>query len=149
MELKWLCRHFSELNAGELYALLQLRSAVFVVEQNCPYQDADDKDQNSFHLLGLDALGRLGAYSRILPPAVSFPEVSIGRVCTSALYRRGGHGKVLMEQSIRTIRQQYGPVPVRIGAQLYLKKFYEAFGFRKDSEEYLEDGIPHIEMLLS
>ncbi len=133
----------------ELHALLHLRSAVFVVEQNCPYQDPDEKDLNSFHLLGFDALGKLGAYSRILPPAVSFSEVSIGRVCTSALHRRGGHGKVLMEQSIRIIRQKYGPAPVRIGAQLYLKSFYEGFGFKKDSEEYLEDGIPHIEMLLS
>ena len=124
-----------------------MRAAVFVVEQNCIYQDADGKDIFSFHLSGITENGELVAYCRIVPPGISFPEVSIGRVVTAPQARGQGAGKELMQKSLEHIQQIYGPVPVRIGAQCYLKKFYADLGFREEGDEFLEDNIPHIEML--
>ncbi len=149
MKIDWQIKKFEELTTTELYKILQLRSAVFCVEQNCAYQDADGKDLKSVHLSGFDSNGDLVVYSRIVPPGISFKEVSIGRVISSNIVRGTGAGKELMNKSIDFIKNEYGKVPIRIGAQCYLLKFYSGFGFEIAGEEYLEDNIPHIEMLLS
>ena len=148
MKINWQIKKFEELNTVELYEIIRLRAEVFVVEQNCPYQDMDGKDLKSFHLLGIDENKKLIAYSRIVPAGISFKEVSIGRVVTSQKVRGTGVGKELIIESIKAIEKEYGKVPIRIGAQCYLKKFYESLGFEIASKEYLEDNIPHIEMIL-
>jgi ElaA protein len=147
MQLHWTLKKFDELTTAELYAILQLRNEVFVVEQNCPYQDADNKDQKSFHCMGWDG-DTLVAYTRIIPAGISYAEASIGRVVTSPKYRGTGAGKQLMQLSIQYTLDLFKCNSIKIGAQLYLKKFYESLGFIKCSDEYLEDNIPHIEMLL-
>ncbi len=147
MTIGWELKKFEELTTPELYAIFQLRMEVFVVEQNCAYQDADGKDLKSYHLMGLNENRELIAYSRLLPAHVSYEEVSIGRVITSAKARGTGAGRALMSESLVSIEKLFGNVPVRIGAQLYLKAFYECFGFVMEGEEYMEDGIPHIIML--
>ncbi|MFI5150620.1 MAG: GNAT family N-acetyltransferase, partial [Bacteroidia bacterium] len=146
-KLRWTLCPFSELKPSALYAILQLRNEVFVVEQNCVFQDADGKDEACLHLQGYDPKGKLIAYSRIVPPGVSYLEASIGRVVTSPAARGTGAGRELMKQSIEEVRKLYGAVPIRIGAQSYLQKFYASFGFEIDGEEYLEDNIPHYIML--
>ena len=146
MQINWILKKFSELTPYEVYAIMQLRSEVFVVEQNCVYLDADDKDQDSFHLMGFTN-SKLVAYTRLVPAGVIYKQHSIGRVITSPSVRRSGAGKLLMQQSIATIYTLFGNVPIKIGAQLYLKKFYESFGFNQISDVYLEDGIEHIYML--
>lgn len=148
MELQWTLKGFEELTVLELYAILQLRNEVFVVEQNCPYQDADDKDQKSFHFMGWNG-ATLVAYTRIIPQGISYTEASIGRVVTNPKYRGTGAGKQLMQLSIYNTLQLFNCTQIKIGAQLYLKKFYESLGFIKCSDEYMEDNIPHIEMLLT
>ena len=147
MNLNWTYKSFDELSKLELYTILKLRSEVFIIEQHCNYQDVDGKDLKCHHLMAWDG-DNLVAYTRIVPPDVSFAEASIGRVLTSPRYRGIGAGVTLMQKSIEKVYETYGKQPIRIGAQLYLKKFYESFGFVKDSDEYLEDEIPHIEMLL-
>ena len=147
MNITWKIKKFAELSVFELYAIVQLRTEVFIVEQNCPYQDTDEKDFKSFHLMGFDENETLVAYSRILPQDVSFPEVSIGRVVSSPKARGTGVGKQLMRKAISVVEEKFGKTSIHIGAQLYLKKFYESFGFVQISEEYLEDNIPHIEMI--
>lgn len=146
MQIQWLLKKFEALSPYELYAILQLRNEVFVVEQNCVFQDADDKDQNSYHLMGFNN-NKLIAYTRLVPPGGSYEEVSIGRVVTSPSVRRTGAGKELMKQSIDSVCKIFGVQPIKIGAQLYLKKFYKSFGFEKISDVYLEDGIEHIYMI--
>jgi ElaA protein len=146
MQITWELKKFEELTPQELYAAMRLRSEVFVVEQNCVYLDADDNDQQCHHLLG-SFNDKLIAYTRIVPPGVFYPQPSIGRVVTSPSVRRMGAGRILMMQSLNAVYGLYGEVPVKIGAQLYLKEFYESFGFRQESETYLEDGIPHIYMI--
>lgn len=147
MNISWKIKTFEELSNFELYEIMQLRLAVFSVEQNCAYQDADGKDLKSLHLSGYDSNGELIVYSRIVPPGISFKEVSIGRVISSQKARGTGAGKELMKKSLDFIQKQFGKVPVRIGAQCYLIKFYSSFGFEISGEEYLEDNIPHIEMI--
>jgi len=144
--MNWIIKSFNELTPAELYAILQLRCEVFVVEQNCPYLDEDDKDQNSYHLMGWKN-DLLAAYTRILPQGLAFDEASIGRVVTSPKARGGGIGRELMQRSIKELYKLYGEVPIRIGAQLYLRPFYTALGFSQVSEVYIEDGIEHIKML--
>ena len=146
-DVKWVCKRFDELTAHELYAIIKLRNEVFVVEQNCVFQDADDKDQYCYHLNGL-IRDELVAYSRLVPAGISYSYNSIGRVITSPAHRKEGLGKALMTEAIRQIENLFEKQSIKIGAQLYLRKFYEGFGFRQSSETYLEDGIPHIEMLL-
>ena len=141
------CKAFADLTVTELYALLRLRSEIFVVEQNCVFLDMDDKDHLCHHLL-LYTDNVLFAYARLLPPNVYYPEASIGRVVTSATVRGTGAGKVLMETAIAATRDLFVNQPIRIGAQLYALKFYERFGFKADGEVYVEDGIDHIEMVL-
>jgi ElaA protein len=146
MQIRWILKRFEELTPYQLYAIIQLRNEVFVVEQNCVFQDADDRDQLSWHLMGFDE-SKLVAYTRLVPPGVSYEEPSIGRVVTSPSVRRHGAGKLLMKQSIDAVYNLYGHTKIKIGAQLYLKKFYESFGFFQVGDEYLEDNIPHIYML--
>ena len=142
----WECKHFDELNIGDLYAIIQLRIEVFVVEQNCPFQDCDDKDQESFHLTGWHQ-NKLIAYTRIMAPGLAYTEASIGRVVTSPAVRQKNIGKELMTRSIEKVYELFGKKPIMIGAQLYLKNFYESLGFKQYSDIYLEDGIEHIKML--
>lgn len=147
--LNWHWKKYSELTRDELYLILQARERVFVVEQNCPYLDADGTDSKAWHLWGVDSRtpGRVDAYLRAFPPGVKYAEASVGRVLTSSEARRGGFGKALMLEAIARLEKELGAVAIRISAQSYLQKFYEELGFKKVSEEYLEDNIPHIEML--
>ncbi|MEP6728409.1 MAG: GNAT family N-acetyltransferase, partial [Bacteroidota bacterium] len=144
--ITWICKPFNELTADELYAILQLRNEVFVVEQNCVFQDADNKDQPSFHLMGWDT--KLVAYTRLVPAGIAYEEPSIGRVVTSITARGSGTGRMLMQQSITECRKLFGNGIIRIGAQLYLKDFYTSLGFIPTGGIYPEDGIDHIQMLL-
>ena len=146
MQIDWQLKKFEDLTSYQLYAILQLRNEVFVVEQNCVFQDADDKDQQAYHYMGFSN-NKLVAYTRLIPAGVSYEEASIGRVITSPLIRSTGAGKVLMQRSIETLYELYGRQPIKIGAQLYLKKFYESLGFIQSSDIYDEDGIDHIEMI--
>ena len=145
--MNWICKPFEELSPKELYAILQLRNEVFVVEQNCVLQDADDKDQFSWHFMGWQN-DQLAAYTRLVPKGISYRETSIGRVVIFPKMRKSGIGKELMEKSIGMIFQLWGRQPIRIGAQVYLKRFYESFGFQQCSDIYLEDNIEHIQMIL-
>jgi len=144
--MNWILKSFNDLTTIELYAILRLRCEVFTVEQNCSYLDEDNKDQQCFHLMGWKD-DFLAAYTRILPAGLAFEEASIGRVVTSPKARGAGIGRALMLQSIEQLYGLYGKVPIRIGAQLYLSKFYSSLGFNQTGEIYLEDGIEHIEML--
>jgi ElaA protein len=144
--ITWLLKPFAELTPYELYSILQLRNEVFIVEQNCPYQDMDNKDLKSWHLMGIEE-DKLMAYSRLLAPGISYSESSIGRIVSSRSVRKTGMGKKLLEQSIEQIKKLFNTDTIRIGAQLYLKTFYESFGFVQEGEIYLEDNIPHIIML--
>lgn len=146
--VSWSCQSFGALAPAELYAILQLRNEVFVVEQNCVFQDADNKDQESYHLCAWQD-GKLVAYTRLLPPGLAYEEMSIGRVLTSLTVRRSGMGRLLMQRSIDQCYALFGRGPIRIGAQLYLKQFYASFGFIPTGGIYPEDGIEHIQMLLS
>ena len=145
MNLEWKIKRFEALTAIELYNLLQLRSEVFVVEQNCPYQDVDNKDQIALHLIGEDN-GETVAYARLFKPKDYFEEASIGRVVVKPTYRYKKLGHILMREAIYFMKHQFGETKITISAQLYLKKFYESHGFIQTSETYLEDDIPHIEM---
>lgn len=146
--MNWIFKKFAALTPYEVYEMLQLRNAVFVVEQNCIFQDADNKDQHCFHLLGYEE-NMLVAYTRIVPAGISYVECSIGRVVVLPAARKKGCGKELMQKSIEKIFLLFGIIPIKIGAQLYLKKFYESIGFQQTSDIYLEDNIEHIEMLLT
>lgn len=147
MLLNWKLKSFDELSVHELYAILRLRSEVFVVEQHCVFLDMDDKDLQCYHLMGWKD-GLLAAYTRLLPPGLAYQYASIGRVVTSPAARGGGIGRELMQLSIDKTRELFGEVVIKIGAQLYLQKFYESLGFQQTGDIYLEDGIEHIEMLL-
>jgi ElaA protein len=144
--ITWAVKKFDELNLHELYAILRLRSEVFVVEQNCVFQDMDNKDQSSYHLMGWEN-NILAAYTRLVPPGAAYGFSSIGRVVTSSSARGTGIGKLLMEKSIRKLEQLFGKTPIKIGAQLYLREFYTTFGFEQTGDIYDEDGIDHIEMI--
>ena len=145
MTIEWRFKKFIELTVYELYEMLRLRSEVFVVEQNCVFLDQDNVDQQCFHLLGYDE-NKLIAYARIVPPGIVYNEASIGRIVTSSLVRKEGAGRELMKQSVERLYILYGKVTIKIGAQFYLKKFYESFGFTQIGNIYLEDGIEHIYM---
>lgn len=143
----WHYKLFDELTAKELYQIIQLRNEVFVIEQDCIYQDADGKDLKCGHLWAT-INDEVVAYSRIVPKGISYEnEPSIGRVVSRGKHRGLGLGKHLIANSIQVIENRCFTSSIRISAQLYLKKFYESFGFEQVSKEYLEDDIPHIEML--
>ena len=148
MAIVWSYQSFDQLTSLELYAILQLRNEVFVVEQQCPYQDADQKDIASYHLCCWNN-SVLAAYCRILPPGLAFTEASIGRVATAAALRKAGFGRALMQRAIKATLTQFDCQKITISAQLYLKKFYQSLDFEQISATYLEDGIAHIEMRYS
>ena len=143
--IAWRCARFDELTSRELHDAFQLRSAVFVVEQACPFLDIDGVDPQCWHLLGTSG-GKLVAYARLVPPGVKYPEPSIGRVITSAAARRTGAGRALMREAVARAESLWPGRKMRIGAQQYLKAFYETYGFVQSSDPYDEDGIIHIEM---
>lgn len=144
--LQWSCKKFEVLTPAELYNCLRLRSEVFVVEQTCVFLDMDNCDQHCYHLMGMQT-DQLVAYTRLVPPGVIYSEASIGRVVSSPLVRGTGAGRALMQESIKRVYELFGNGTIKIGAQLYLKKFYESFGFVQVGDMYLEDGIEHIYML--
>ena len=143
--MEWSLKKFHELTLDELYAILQLRSKVFIVEQSCIYNDVDGKDQLAWHLAGTED-GNLIAYARMLPPGVVYTGPAIGRVVTSPSQRSSGIGRELMTRSIEHCENLFGYSSITLSAQAYLKKFYESLGFFATGDEYLDDGIPHIEM---
>ena len=143
--VKWKIKRFEALSLEELYSVLQLRSEVFVVEQNCVYQDVDGKDQKAIHLIG-EFEGITVAYARLFQPKDYFENASIGRVIVKPSHRHLKLGHALMREAIQAIETTFGESKITISAQLYLQKFYESHGFVVTSETYLEDDIPHIEM---
>lgn len=145
MAIHWKIKAFEDLSVNELYDILRLRSAIFVVEQNCVYLDPDGKDKLALHLYG-EFEGKIVAHSRLFKAGISFDNSSIGRVTVDANYRDRKWGHDLMRESIAGIKLHFNESKITIGAQLYLKKFYESHGFVQTSEMYLEDDIPHIEM---
>jgi len=145
---EWRLHAFDQLDVRQLYAVLAARAAVFVVEQDCPYQDLDGLDEVALHLVGWAGDGSVVAYARILSPGTRFEQPSIGRVLTSLAGRGSGLGRELMRRAIGVVNLRYPGRPVRISAQCYLERFYGELGFAVDSEPYEEDGIPHVEMEL-
>ena len=145
MSIQWKIKPFKALSVSEMYSLLQLRSQVFVVEQNCVYQDIDGKDAKALHLIG-EYDGKIVAYCRLFKSGDYFQEASIGRVLIDANYRDKKWGHEMMKQAIAGIETHFKETKIIISAQLYLQKFYESHGFVQTSEMYLEDDIPHIEM---
>lgn len=142
-------RRFEELSALELQEILKLRQDIFIIEQNCIYPDIDGKDTESYHLCGHTIDGMLVCYSRLLPNGISYPGyASIGRVVCHRDFRKRGYARLLMEESVRQLRQFYPETPIKIGAQTYLKSFYNSLGFKELGQPYIEDGIPHLLMIL-
>lgn len=139
-------KSFRDLSTQELYDVLRLRSEVFVVEQNCPYLDPDDKDQACLHVMGFDG-ARLAAYARLVPPGLAYDSPAIGRVVIAAGFRKHGYGKALMKQCIGEAERHFKAGTITISAQQYLEKFYTELGFVTKSGMYLEDDIPHIKMM--
>lgn len=146
--MQWSLYSFAQLDSATLYELLRLRVDVFVVEQHCPYPELDGKDTSAKHLLGFDDAGKLQAYARLLPPGCSYAECSIGRVLVAKEARGHGFAWELMQRAIAHCHELWPSRPIRIGAQDYLRQFYVALGFIAVSDVYLEDDIPHLEMLL-
>lgn len=147
MSLITTCKKFNDLSPQDLYDILRLRSEVFVVEQNCVFQDMDNKDHACYHLMMRRS--DLVAYARLVPAGVCYDEMSIGRVVTKATVRGTGIGKILMEEAIRMCIEKFGQGPIRIGAQCYAENFYRQLGFVPQGDIYDEDGIDHIEMILT
>lgn len=144
--VRWTWKEFEALTARELYALLALRAAVFIVEQNCPYQDADGVDPMCRHLIGWRGAEAV-ACLRLVPPGIKCAEASLGRVVSAQSVRGSGVGRALFAEGVKEAERVYPGQPIRIGAQAYLERFYSSFGFKTVSAPYLEDGIPHVEML--
>ncbi len=147
MHLDWQVKHYPELTTNEFHDIIALRLKAFVVEQNCSYLDLDGKDKKCYHLICRDGFGKVVATARILPPGISYSEVSIGRVVLDQEIRGKGIGHKLMEQSMKFINEEFGAVPVRISAQKHLENYYNTHNFFSTGKEYLEDEIPHVEML--
>jgi ElaA protein len=146
MEFQYTFKAFAELNPLELYAYLQLRSEVFVVEQNCVYLDLDDKDQQSRHVF-VHHHDKLVACARIVPAALAYPEISIGRVIVAEPYRKQQLGHELMRFCIAQIQIHIGQQKIVLSAQAHLQDFYKKHNFAPEGATYLEDGIPHIHMI--
>lgn len=144
----WKIKTFELLNTAELYKILKLRTDVFVVEQNCAYPELDNKDQTAMHLWA-EQDGEILAYCRIFPPGINYHESAIGRVVTAPNRRKQELGRHLMLLAVQAIETHYHTSEIRISAQDYLLDFYESFGFKDTGKKYLEDGIPHTEMLRS
>jgi len=147
--ISFISKNFQALTTEELYKILALRAEVFVVEQNCPYQDVDGKDLKSIHVLGY-LNNQLIAYARVLAQGISYKEyASIGRIVTSPAFRGKNHGHALVDFSIAVCQKNFPCQPVKISAQAHLEKFYNKHGFKATGESYLEDDIPHIGMILN
>lgn len=144
MQWRW-CK-FSDLSIDDLYELIRFREEIFVVEQNCAYLECDGFDPKAFHLLGRQD-GKLAAYLRAFPAGVKYPEMCFGRVAVGNAARGHGAGRLLVAEGLTQMRRAWGQGPVRISAQSYLLRFYEDFGFKAIGAEYVEDGIPHLDMM--
>lgn len=144
--MKTVVKTYQELSRDELYALLRLRSEVFVVEQDCVYQDIDDKDQKALHVLGWEG-ENLAAYTRCFKAGDYFEYPAIGRVVVRENFRGKGLAKLIMQDSILAVEQRFGKQPIKLSAQTYLLQFYRDLGFETIGNEYLEDGIPHMAMI--
>ena len=147
MQLNWLVKPFSEITAIEFHDLIQLRLKVFVIEQNCVYLDVDGKDKKCYHVLCRDGKGKVVATARIVPPGISYTELSIGRVVVDQSLRGTGAGHTLIEKCKEYIKEEFGDVAIRISAQKHLEGYYGKHNFIATGKEYLEDDIPHSEML--
>lgn len=145
--MNWHWKKFEDLTVDELYRAIQLRERVFVVEQKIVYLDCDDKDRKAWHLLGFKD-GQLLAYLRAFPPGIKYKEAAFGRVVTAPEGRGLGLGKELTKRAVAHLKATYSGTPIRISAQAYLEKFYGGFGFKRVGENYVEEDIPHLEMLL-
>ena len=146
--MKWILKKFSDLTANEIHDVLQLRINVFVVEQNCPYNELDGKDKIALHLLGFNNKNEIIAYTRIFKPGDYYKQAAFGRVVVHEEFRNQKIGYDLVNKTIEEIKMLFGNSDIKIGAQTYLKKFYKSFGFNQIGEGYIEDGIPHIYMVL-
>tara|TARA_Y100000991_G_C21668652_1_gene219952 strand:- start:47 stop:496 length:450 start_codon:yes stop_codon:yes gene_type:complete len=146
MDIEWRFKSFEDLTKSELHEMMILRQQVFIVEQDCPYQDADVKDKDSYHLLGY-IKGVLVAYLRLVKPGISYKEMSFGRIVIALSHRGSGLGIALMKEGIKQSIILYGTSNNRISAQSHLLPFYQKFGFVSTGKEYLEDDIPHTEMI--
>ncbi|MFA5522860.1 MAG: GNAT family N-acetyltransferase [Tissierellales bacterium] len=144
--MEWQIKKYSDLTIDELYSILKVRNEVFVVEQNCPYQDCDEKDKQAYHLF-LDDNGDIIAYTRILEKSVSYDEISIGRFLVKEEYRRKGLAKELLVRAMNFIEESLNEKTIRLSGQVYIKDLYKSFGFKEVSDIYLEDDLPHVEML--
>lgn len=145
--MEWFIKKMDEMDAHTLYDILELRMHVFIIEQQCFYEELDRKDHDATHVYAKDDSGKIVAYLRVLGHGVSFDEVSIGRVVVHPEARKDGLGRMLMRKGIEVVKTLYGDTPIRISAQAYLQKFYESIGFEAVSEIYLEDDIPHLDMI--
>jgi ElaA protein len=147
MSLVWSAFRFDELTTRVFHDMIALRIAVFVVEQNCPYQELDGKDIHSIHIIGRNEHSEIVAIARIVPPSESYKLPSIGRVIIAPNFRSKGIGHELMQEAVRVTSVEYGEADIVLSAQAHLEKFYENHGFQSTGKAYLEDGIPHIEMI--
>ena len=147
-DIVWAFSHFNALTATQWYEICAAREAVFIVEQNCAFLDADGADLACWHLTG-KVNGNLAAYCRVVPPGLKYTEPSIGRVVTTLSYRRGGFGQALLKEALRHCDEMFAGSPNKIGAQMHLEKFYASFGYTTTSVPYDEDGILHVEMVRS
>lgn len=142
----WKIKSFDELSLSELYQILHIRVSVFVVEQDCPYQEVDGVDQACQHLF-LEKDGQIAAYARLIPQDVLYEDVSIGRILVHKDHRKAGYGRELLAKAIEIISNEWDVEKIKIHAQVYLLDFYRSFGFVEVTEHYLEDGIPHVDMI--
>ena len=145
--MEWFVKKMDEMDAHTLYDILELRMRVFIIEQQCFYEELDHKDHDATHVYAKDDSGKIVAYLRVLGHGISFDEVSIGRVVVHPEARKDGLGRVLMHKGIEVVKTLYGDTPIRISAQAYLQKFYKSLGFIAVSDIYLEDDIPHLDMM--
>jgi ElaA protein len=145
--MKWNLKKFNELSLEEFHDILQLRINIFVVEQDCPYPELDNKDHTAYHFFGTTKEGKIIAYTRLFAPGDYYEEAAIGRVVVHKDFRKDGIGFELMKGSVGSLIKLFRVKKIRIGAQTYLKKFYESLGFVSTGHDYLEDGIPHIYMI--
>jgi ElaA protein len=148
LKINWDIKHYNELSLNEFHDLIQLRINVFVVEQNCPYSELDGKDKKSYHLIGRDGFGNIAATARILPKGIGYEnDVAIGRVVVGEDHRGLQLGHDLMKECKKFIAQEFGETSIRLSAQKHLENYYKQHDFTSTGKEYLEDGIPHVEML--
>jgi len=147
--MQWILKKFHDLTVDEFHDILQLRINIFVVEQNCPYPELDDRDKIAFHFFGINKENKIIAYTRIFKPGDYYEEAAFGRVVVHQDYRNQKIGFQLVEQTIIEIHKLFGNINIKIGAQTYLNNFYQSFGFHQVGDDYIEDGIPHIHMLIN